>query len=164
MTLSMPPESSRVLSAARSRRLARFPVRTDLLGLTVRGEQLHVTTPRGPLPLYRFTPLQAAVLCGERVPYAAEWPEHMKLFLYRYQPLPTLPYATGPYAAQLGTQPRDPHGLRPWDQSTYGGWPLYLFLHDQPGAAAAGEVADLFEVVLVGQPTLPPSGARGHGP
>ncbi|GGS33801.1 hypothetical protein [Deinococcus knuensis] len=161
MTAAHPP---RPLSAARSRRLARFPVRTDLHGLSVRGEQLHVTTPRGPLPLYRFTPLQAAVLCGERVPYAAEWPEHMKLFLYRYQPLPTLTGATGPHAAHLGAQPRDPHGLRPWDQATYGGWPLYLFLHDQPGAPATGEVTDLFEVVLVGQPALPLSGARGHGP
>lgn len=162
--MTAPHLASRPLSAARSRRLSRFPVRTDLLDLTVRGEQLQVTTPRGPLPLYRFTPLQAAVLCGERVPYAAEWPEHMKLFLYRYQPLPTLPRVTGPHAAQLGTQPRDPHGLRPWDQCTYGGWPLYLFMHDQPGVAAAGEVTDLFEVMLVGQPALPPSSARGHGP
>ncbi|MBZ9750848.1 hypothetical protein GO986_09435 [Deinococcus sp. HMF7620] len=136
----------------------------DLRELCLHGGALHVATPRGPLPVYRFVPLQAAVLCGERVPYAAQWPEHLKLFVYSYVPLPAPLPVKASVTALVGAQARDLYGLRTWDQVTYQGWPLYLYAYDHPGRPPGGVAAHLFEPVLATQAPLPPPGAERHGP
>ncbi|WP_189069894.1 hypothetical protein [Deinococcus radiotolerans] len=151
-------------AAPGSRRLGQPLPPADLLHLHAAGPHLSVQTPRGPLPLYRFSPLQAATLFGETVPFAAHWPEHLKLFLYQYVPLPALTAAPEALPGQVQVQARDLHGLRTWDHTTYQGWPLYLYAHDQPGQAARGEVEHLFSVARVEQTALPGAHDRPHGP
>lgn len=147
-----------------TRRLGQPLPPSDLLHLSADHAHLSVQTTRGPLPLYRFAPLQAATLFGETVPFASDWPEHLKLFLYQYVPLPYLPGAPVGTRGAVVTQARDPHGLRTWDQLTYQGWPLYLYAHDQPGLAPRGEVEHLFSLIRVDQPALPGTHHRPHGP
>lgn len=147
-----------------SRRLGQPLPPADLQHLCGGGPHLNVLTPRGPLPLYRFAPLQAATLFGESVPFAASWPEHLKLFLYEYVPLPILPESPQPLPGLVRSQGRDPHGLRTWDQVTYQGWPLFLHAHDRPGQAPQGEVDHLFCLIRVDQPLLTTRPHLSHGP
>lgn len=136
-----------------------------VVGVGVEGERLMALTSGGALGLYRYAPLQAALLSGLSVPFAARWPEHLKLFVYAYVPLPA--QAASPLASgldELGVHTRDLGGLRPWDQATYRGWPLYLWVPDHPGTPPGGQVTHLFEPVFVQQAALPPPGSAGQGP
>ncbi|UBV43022.1 hypothetical protein LAJ19_02010 [Deinococcus taeanensis] len=136
----------------------------DLLGLHDLHGCVLVRTARGSLPLYRFTPLQAALLFGEAVPSAAHWPEHLKLFLYQYVPLPPTATVCTRLPGQVGTRERGPHGLRPWEHTTYQGWPLYLYAHDQPGHTPRGEIQHLFSLVHTDQAPLLGPDQSAHGP
>lgn len=137
-------------------------------GLCIRGTELCGLTNQGILPLYRFVPLYLALMCGEVVPFASDWPEYLKALLYLYSPLPSQPLTQIPagLAPDLGKQSRKPSGLRPWEQATFRGWPLYLYLSDQPGKPVRGLRPDFFETVattlhpLQGHPTEGP----GYGP
>ncbi|AWT34733.1 hypothetical protein GCM10008956_28700 [Deinococcus arenae] len=150
--------------ATGSRRLGQPLPPADLLHLGTDGPHLSVHTPRGPLALYRFTPLQMALLTGDIILTAAQWPEHLKAFLYQYVPLPVLPPAPHPPPGLVYAQARDPHGLRTWDHTTYQGWPLYLYAHDHPGQPPGGEVPHLFSRVRLDQAQLPGPHHRAHGP
>ncbi len=150
------------------RQLPRLPVvsRLELDGDSPGESRLLAATADGPLALYHFAPLQAAVLSGDRVPFAAHWPEHLRLFVYTYLPLADLnPAQLLPGSPQdFGVRHRDRGGLRPWDQLTYRDWPLYLCTLDTPGLPPAGEVAHLFERVSSKLFPLPPPGCAGQGP
>ncbi|MHA0041995.1 hypothetical protein [Deinococcus sp. PEB2-63] len=147
-----------------TRRLGQPLPPADLHHLSPDGPHLSVHTTRGPLPVYRFTPLQMALLTGENVPSASHWPEHLKAFLYQYVPLPTLPPGPHPLPGTVHAQGRDPHGLRTWDHTTYQGWPLYLYAHDRPGQPPCGDVPHLFTPVRLDQTPLPGPHHRPHGP
>ena len=170
MTLRPPFSPSRPAGRparpSRQRLMAHLPHLPELLGIAPSGPYLHGLTPRGPLMLYRFAPLQAAILTGQTVPFAAHWPEYLKLFVYAYAPVPTLSPAGLPpgLEARFGTRPRDQGGLRPWDQATYQGWPLYVCTLDQPGRRTVGEVTAMFEAVSIDLLPLPEPGSEGHGP
>lgn len=148
------------------RQLPRLPavLSLELNGDSPGGSQLLAATADGPLALYHFAPLQAAVLSGERVPFAAHWPEHLRLFVYAYLPLAVLNPAQLPSAQGFGMRHRDRGGLRPWDQLTYRDWPLYLYTLDTPGLPPAGEVTHLFERASARLFPLPPPGCAGQGP
>lgn len=124
-------------------------------------------TPAGALTLYRFMPLRLALLCGQTVPFASHWPEHLKPFVYGYTPLPCPPPGASIGEAlrlHLGQRVRPRSGLRPWDQATYRGWPLYLFAGDRPGTPAGGEVENLFHCVPENVLPLSIGGGDGFGP
>lgn len=150
------------------RHLPRVPavLKLELAGDSPGDSWLRAATADGPLALYHFAPLQAAVLSGERVPFAAHWPEHLRLFVYAYVPLVALkPTQLLPDSPQdFGVRGRDHGGLRPWDQLTYRAWPLYLCTLDTPGLPPAGEVPHLFERVSPRLFPLPPPGCAGLGP
>lgn len=150
------------------RLLPRFPtvLRLELADRGPGESRLQAATADGPLALYHFAPLQAAVLSGVRVSFAAHWPEYLKLFVYSYLPLTSLTAAQLPPNSpqDFGTRVRDPGGLRPWDQATYRDWPLYLYALDTPGLTPAGEVPHLFERVSLGLLPLPSPGCPGQGP
>ncbi|WP_135230353.1 hypothetical protein [Deinococcus fonticola] len=111
-------------------------------------------------PVYHFAPLHLAHQCGQCVPFAAQWPEHLKPFVYRYDPLPAQEGLIFPahLAGRFGTQSRQGSGLRPWDQLLYQGWPLYLPASDLP--APPGHGLGLFEPVSTDLPAL--AQRRGH--
>jgi hypothetical protein len=150
------------------RQLPRLPavLRLELEGGGSAAGRLLAATADGPLPLYHFAPLQAAVLSGERIPFAAHWPEYLRLFVYAYLPLSCLKPAQLPpdWPHDFGRRGRDSGGLRPWDQATYRDWPLYLYILDTPGHPPAGEVPHLFERASLRLPPLPPPGCFGQGP
>jgi hypothetical protein len=152
--------------AAPGGRMKHLPVLPDLTGLHHSGPFVMGTTPRGPLALYRYAPLQGAVLTGQVIPYASAWPEHLKLFVYRYSPVPVLlPGAAPPHLrARLGMRARNPHGLRPWDQLTYQGWPVYVCTLDRPGARPVGNIPSAFEQLHVDVQPLDPDSSVGQGP
>ncbi len=130
------------------------------------GSQLLAVTADGALAVYHFVPLQAAVLSGVRVSFAAHWPEYLKLFAYSYVPLTPLKATQLPvYSPQdFGVRVRDGGGLRPWAQATYWDWPLYIFTLDTPGLPPAGVVPHLFERVSLELSPLPSPGCGGQGP
>ncbi|MFC3835672.1 MULTISPECIES: hypothetical protein [Deinococcus] len=143
-----------------------LPTLPELTGLHVSGECVMGTTVRGPLALYRYAPLQGAVLTGQVIPFAAQWPEHLKLLIYRYSPVPALAPATlpEPLLHRFGTRARDPGGLRSWDQLTYQGWPVYVCLLDRPGTRPAGIIESQFEQLRVEVLPLGGQGCAGQGP
>lgn len=130
------------------------------------GKFLQGMTSHGPLALYRYAPLQAALLSGQHVPFALQWPEHLKLFVYTYAPVPVLSPDHLPPKLQscFSSQARDGGGLRPWDQATYQGWPLYVYTLDCPGDPPLGRVPHLFERLSLNTLPLPPPSGSGHGP
>lgn len=125
--------------------------------LTTDGTLLYACTPDGPLPLYLYAPLRSAVLCGQGVPFASHWPEHLKLFVYSYHPLLRLTGDGLPpeHARHIGWQPRNPNGLRPNDQTLYKGWPLYTAHRDTPGDPPRSDFPDLFQPVTLTTEPLP---------
>lgn len=137
------------------------------LTVVVEAGRLHVRQPGGLNPLYRFTPLRLAMMCGQQVPFASEWPEYLKPFVYRFVPLPALDVRSTPLGlpGAFGRRARSPHGLRPWPQATYNGWPLY-YREDTPGLAGHHAISDLFDLVQVTvQPPVPdPLAAPSGGP
>ncbi|THF87753.1 hypothetical protein E7T09_00465 [Deinococcus sp. KSM4-11] len=143
-----------------------LPTLPELTGLHESGGSLMGTTTRGPLALYRYVPLQGAVLTGQVIPFAARWPEHLKLLIYRYSPVPPLPRGILPphLLERLGVRPRDLDGLRPWDQLTYQGWPVYVCLLDRPGARPAGIIESQFEQLRLDVQPLGLPGSAGQGP
>ena len=147
------------------RRLPRLPL-VLRLEPSSQEDTLTAITVDGPVPLYRFVPLQAAVLSGLHVPFAAHWPEHLRLFVYAYMPLPALKVDQLPpaWAQDFGVHVRDRTGLRPWNQATYRCWPLYLYAVDPPNLPPIGEVLNLFERVSMTQSALPPPGCSSQGP
>lgn len=140
--------------------LHRFP---HISGLSIREGLLYLEVPAGSMALYYFVPLRLSRVCGQSVPFAAQWPEHLKPFVYDYSPLPTLPQwviETLPpeLQADFASQSRDASGLRPWDQATFRGWPLYIHTRDRPGHAPERVTTDLFECVPVNLKPLPTLG------
>ena len=125
-------------------------------------------TPSGNrVPIYRFAALQAAIHSGQGVPYASHWPEHLKLFIYSYSPLPVLSSKQLPYGLEpeFAERPRPEMGLRPWRQATFRGWPLYV--HARTGndsAAWDGSVTHLFDQVNMKLLSLPSPGSCELGP
>jgi len=143
-----------------------FAGRPALISIEEASGQLFGTDAHGWWPLYRYTPLQAAILSGQDVPYAHLWPEHLKLFIYKYLPVPMMaPQQLPPELIEpFGAVTRSGGGLRPWIQATYQGWPLYLYDQDEAGSPAHGSVPALFSVLDTGVRSLAPPGERRCGP
>lgn len=143
-----------------------FAGRPELVRIEDAGGQLYGIDEHGWWPLYRYAPLQAAVLSGQDVPYAHLWPEHLKLFIYKYLPVPALAPEQVPPALveRFGAVTRSPGGLRPWIQATYKGWPLYLYDQDEAGSPVRGVVPALFCAVDTGVRSLAPPRERRCGP
>lgn len=144
-------------------RLTTFP---PLLQIEVTGKVLMGVTRQGPVPLYRYAPLQAALLSGQQVPLAAHWPEHLKLFIYRYSPVPMLGPERLPTGLKdrFGSCRREADLLRCRTQLSYLGWPLYVHVLDHPAGSPVGMVPTLFEHINVDALPLPPPGNRQQGP
>jgi len=119
------------------------------------------------VPIYRFAALQAAIHSGQGVPYASHWPEHLKLFIYSYSPLPVLSSTQLPsdLEFEFAGRPRPAEGLRPWRQATFRGWPLYVHvrIEDDP-SAWDGSITHLFDQVSLKLPPLPSPGDHELGP
>lgn len=144
-------------------RLTTFPT---LLQIEVTGKVLMGVTRQGPVPLYRYAPLQAAILSGQQVPLAAHWPEHLKLFIYRYNPVPMLGAERLPPGLEdrFGSCKREADTLRCQIQLSYLGWPLYMYMLDHITSSHTGIIPMLFEHINTDVLPLPPPGNCPQGP
>lgn len=129
--------------------------RPHILALLVLDGLLWAERADGLSRVFCFAPLYLAHQCGQCVPFASQWPEHLKPFVYRYDPLPAEVGLHLPpdLAEQFGRQTREGSGLRPWTQLLFRGWPLYLLAEDAP--SGKGEAPGLFELAWINLPELP---------
>lgn len=164
LSLARPLHSTRGHGDAPAGAFAPGSPRVTALG--VEGGQVLARTRQGALAVYVFKPLQLAVRCGQGVAFARDWPEPLKPFVYQYTPVRASPGTLSggeiPLDA-LGVQARNAGGLRPWDQLTFRGWPLYVYRLDRPDAPPAGVVPDLFVPATLTLTPLP-AGPGSHGP
>ncbi len=130
---------------------------SQFLALTTHEGLLYGVSKAGQLtPLYVYGPLADAYAAPVpyKIDFAPDWPDYARNFVLEFLPFPELTAAQIPddLEPKAGVQERTGDQKRPWNQTTYNGWPLY-FVRDGPQRQSAVTHPLMFVPASVDMPT-----------